>query len=146
MKGLDRHRVIGSVFLIFALVTYSQTVKLSYQVAIFPKTAIAVIALMGILAIIKSFRKKGTASGKSIFSKEIAVTGVALLAAYGLMAVLGFYTTSVLFIFFMFLYTERDWQPRAFLKSGIFSLVTTGVLYFLFSILMNLVTPEGWLI
>ena len=35
MKGLDRHRVIGSIFLIFALVTYSQTVKLSYQVAIF---------------------------------------------------------------------------------------------------------------
>jgi len=146
MKGLDRHRVIGSIFLIFALVTYSQTVKLSYQVAIFPKTAIAVIALMGFLAIIKSFRKKGTASGKSIFSKEIAVAGVALLVTYGLMAVLGFYTAAALFIFFMFLYTERDWQPRTFLKSGIFSLVTTGVLYFLFSILMNLVTPEGWLI
>jgi len=146
MKGLDRHRVIGSVFLIFALVCYSQTVKLSYQVAIFPKTAIAIIALMGILAIVTSIRKKGAASGKPIFSKEIAVTGFALFAAYGLMAVLGFYTTAAMFIFFMFLYTERDWRPRVFLTSGIFCVVTTGVLYFLFSILMNLVTPEGWLI
>ena len=146
MKGLDRHRVIGLVFLAFAGVMYSQTLKLTYQVAIFPRTAIAVIALMGVLAGIKSFRKKGIATGKTVFSKEIAVTGVALLATYGLMAYLGFYTTAALFIFFMFLYTERDWQPRTFIKSGIFSLVTTGVLYFLFSILMNLVTPEGWLI
>lgn len=146
MKGLDRHRVIGSIFLVFALITYSQTVKLPYQVAIFPKTSIAVIALMGLLAMIKSFRKKGTPSGKKVFRKEIAVTGFALLVTYGLMAYLGFYTSAALFIFFMFLYTERDWQPRTFIKSGIFSLVTTGALYFLFSILMNLVTPEGWLI
>ena len=146
MKGLDRHRVIGSIFLIFALITYSQTVKLTYQVAIFPRTAIAIIALMGCLAIVKSFRKKGAATGKKVFSKEIAVTGVALVAAYGLMAYLGFYTTAALFIFFMFLYTERDWRPRTFIKSGIFSLATTGALYFLFSILMNLVTPEGLLV
>lgn len=146
MKGLDGHRLIGSIFLFFALITYSQTVKLPYQVAIFPKTAIAVIALMGLLAIVKSFRKKGASAGKKVFSKEIVVTGFALLVTYGLMAYLGFYTTAALFIFFMFLYTERDWQTRTFIKSGIFSLVTTGVLYFLFSIMMNLVTPEGWLI
>jgi len=143
MKRMNQNMVVGIIFILFSLIIYTQTLGLPPHVAIFPKTCVGIMALMGILAIVHSVFDKRKAAQKTVFRVEIAVASAALLTCYALMAYVGFYTAAALFIFFIFLYTERDWRPVSFVKGGVFSIATTAVLYFLFSILMNLMPPEG---
>jgi len=146
MRYFNMDFFIGLIFVAFAMVMFTQTVQLPSRVAIFPKTCIYIIALMGILGIVKSFLKQTEHSIKVVFNKEVGVAAVALIIAYYLMTVLGFYSTAAMFIFFMFIYIDRQWSTISVLKGGLFSIIMTLGLYFLFSVLIGLMPPEGLLI
>jgi len=139
----NHNMAIGIILLFFSTVVYRQTNPLPYQVAIFPKVCLAIIGLMGIIAILQSILANHRGAEKSIFRKEVAIATLALFFCHVLMSYIGFYVTTSIFIFFMFLYTEKSWNVKFFLKGGIFSIIATVILYAMFSWLMHLMPPEG---
>ena len=146
MKLINQNFNIGLIFSVFAAVIYFQISELPPNVAIFPKICSVIIILTGITALIKSFYQRSEADRKTIFNRQLSVVIVSLIATYGFMLFIGFYTASFLFVYYMFLYTDAEWKRPSFLKGGIFSSVTTVILYILFSVFMKLATPEGILI
>ncbi|NEU31705.1 tripartite tricarboxylate transporter TctB family protein [bacterium LRH843] len=137
---------IGLSCFVFSVVLFISVNALPKDVALFPKFILIVIGLVGASIIIKVFvspRESNQEKSDKIFTFDLLVMFIALIVTYFLLDKLGFYLTVMLFSFFTFVFMEKSYNKKSFMKGGILSVLLVFGVYFLFHVLMSLRTPEG---
>jgi hypothetical protein len=74
-KKFSRNFFVGLLFFLLAVVCSLETLKLPFKTAVSPITSISVIALMGIILMIKSFSEVPQKAAGSVFNLDSASKG-----------------------------------------------------------------------
>lgn len=141
---LNENFWFGLVFLVFSIALYMSVTTLPQDVALFPKVILIVMGLTSVSFIIKSTTASGKESTKEkLFNLDLIIMIIALITTYGLLNILGFYVSGTLLAMFVFIFIDKSYNKNSYIKGVILSLVIMSVLYFIFKVVMNLITPEG---
>ncbi|MGJ7456329.1 tripartite tricarboxylate transporter TctB family protein [Halomonas sp. MA07-2] len=156
--------VLGAVLIAFSLVFSLQVTDLPSRSAMFPQFVLWGLGITGALmiveALVKRLRTQPAGEGAAEAEQEarrrfidtllfqILVPGGLMLAAFGLLTVVGFYPASAFLVFVIYCYHDYRVDPssltrRVFVKAGVFALVITLLMYLIFTLLLGLPAPSG---
>ena len=138
--------IVGLFFIIFDILILLEIVLniSNHQSKIFPAIAVVIIGLSGLALIVSAVFKRSKEKQNSLIYKRIELLLIGLLLVYYFaMQMIGFYTTTLLFLVFTFLIVERSWSKRAFKTAVIYSLIITVTIYVSFSIFLRMMMPAG---
>lgn len=129
----------GILFLILSAILFWQGYTLPETAWIFPLSTACIIALAGLLCIIKETR---TASAP-LPPLKLLFNAAVLLTFWILHDNTGFYSAICLLIFLYYLYFSEKICLRAIVAGVLTALLTTGLLFGLFYKTLNIMTPTG---
>ncbi|WP_355660904.1 tripartite tricarboxylate transporter TctB family protein [Halomonas salifodinae] len=156
--------ILGAVLILFSLVFSFQAAELPSRSAMFPQFVLWGLGITGALmilqALLQRWRAQPAGEGAVQADREararfidtllfqILVPGGMLLAAFGLLTVVGFYPASAFLVFVVYCYHDYRVDPasltrRAVIKAGGFALVITLLMYLIFTLLLGLPAPSG---
>ncbi|WP_100374494.1 tripartite tricarboxylate transporter TctB family protein [Bacillus sp. FJAT-45037] len=152
---INSNIVLGIIILIFSAFAWTQTGELPNQSALFPKLIIIGLGITGVLMIVDTIIKRDK-SGKRVENDldrqvivfQILIPGLILVLAYFSLILFGFYVTSFLLVITVFFYqnyrtNQQKITKRLSLKAIVFAGIVTSFMYVLFTLLLNLPTPQG---
>ena len=135
---------MGLVLIVFSVVLYLDLSELSENVKVFPQVILFVIIVNASLMMLKAFRGSNVEGGNErTFSKSVIILIALLFVYYCLISILGFYTSSLLFTLASYLLLKKNMEKSVIITGGIFSISFMVVVYIVFNLLLNLVTPKG---
>lgn len=143
--------ILSVLILIISFVFYLQTKTLTPPADIFPKVVIMILSVLGTILLIKTlFIRKNDNDEEmqdEINQKKKWISITSLIGYVILMPILGFYTTSVIFLISLSLYLAGEKVTiKRILKSMIVSLSVVCILYIGFSLFLKIPVPSGFLI
>lgn len=160
MRSSARQDVyIGAVFLLIAAAVLFETSGLSAHSRELPRLCSFAVAVFGAVMIIRALiaevsipRLPGAESGRysAVTGKPFAVFDTlvicaALLITSLVIPYLGFYSTILIFIWFVFHFYDRTFTLRQAPRGLAFSLSVIVFLYLVFGLFMKLPVPKGFL-
>jgi len=147
-KSMQRTRkqdaIIGLFFTVLGIFCWINTKDLGEDVNAFTHIVLAADIALGVILMIMSFIKKDVKQGEEVFAKDFKTPLIAagILTLYViLMKVLGFYSSSILFMLgFGYWMGYRKWIPLVATTAGMLTFV-----YILFNMTLHVGFPNGLL-
>jgi hypothetical protein len=148
ISGAKQNIGIGLVFFGIAGAVLFETAGLSPHSRELPFLSAWAIIVFGVVLIIQTFinppsPEKAAVKPFAVF--DTAVIGLALLVTAGVIPFLGFYSTILLFVWFVFHFYSSTFRVKDLPKGLVFSLAIMGFLYLVFGLFMKLPVPQGLL-
>ena len=148
MRRADQ--ITGIVMLVFSLtVAYTswqmpQRVEFGPGMGFLPFWLAVVMSVLSVLLLIDATRRKRASAGKNPFPAPQALLNVAMvIAGLGVYVVVletvGFAVSTILYIAFLLAIVQKE----RWFKTAIVALLSTGGLYFVFQILLEVKLPEN---
>ncbi|MFZ4453885.1 tripartite tricarboxylate transporter TctB family protein [Salibacterium aidingense] len=137
--------IVGIVIAILLFLLYLSTLELADEVRLFPLIIIGIASVNVGWMILKSIVSKKEKESSKFFNSYFFIIVSALFLYYFSLTIIGFYVSSVIFIFLLFIYLNPAKNVFAYMKGLTFSVVFGASLYMLFHVSLNLVTPTGLL-
>lgn len=137
--------VLGVLILFLVSVFYLVSLNLPSDVQIFPKLVLYVMGVNAVVLIYKSTKESEQKKENFVFGNAIIIA-LSLLVLYPLLKILGFYVSLGVFFFYIYIRLNKGWNLQSVLSGVFLSVVFICILYIVFHVLMNLITPKGLLI
>ena len=140
----NANRVISIFLVLIVIFLYFQSFSCSNEAMLLPRLLLILIAFLSILLFVKSGGKKARRkdnkeeSSKEVFLSNLLVTVLATIVSILSLSSLGFYTSTIIFLAFIFYYT-------GFTKKRLIALTTVvfvGFLYIIFTLWLNIPLPH----
>lgn len=133
---------LGSVLLLISGIYYYMITKLPEKAAIYPTFVVSILGLLSIIFIIKTLISKEKNNEKKIFDgfqvKQFVFVLFMSFTYVGLMNVLGYFTTTFLFLIISLLGLKANKMHSIYTSIG-FSIF----IFIIFKILLNVPLPRG---
>lgn len=142
--------ISGIVLIIFSIYIYYLTLNFPTQKgtlgpASFPRILVILIAILSLIMILQSLKRKDAKIQESIEDKRgilFVILFIILFIAYSfLMNFLGFFLSSILFLFITSILLDK----KNFLVKIIFSVVTSILIFYVFKTILKVSLPVGFL-
>jgi len=156
--------IVGITFIVFSIILLIELMGLKSSAKILPAMLAYGIAGIGSLLILQAFidrrkyKKQQDLSDRStdnvnkIESTEklpimdYVWSFIAMVVTFILIPFIGFYTTVMFFMFFIFNFYSKKWNLQEIRNSVLFCVLSIIALYIIFHILVKLHTPSGILL
>jgi len=119
------------------------------RAATFPRVIIIIMGILAALLLIQSvlLKKPETSKGAGFPLGRFLICFFMIILYFVFMESLGFYLSAFLFfIAVTFIMGSTDLTPRKAVMRAVIGLVFTGILFFLFNVLLAVQTPKGLLL
>jgi len=141
--------IMGLVIVFCSLLVLLKVSQLPSKTAFFPKIVIGIMGFTGLVLLIQSYlnyTNSDKQTKKISLNIDIIIVSISLVITWGLLKVLGFYTSIGLLTLFLFVYSCKKINRGTLLRGVIFTITLSAVLFLTFQVFMGLPTPKGILI
>jgi hypothetical protein len=149
-RAVNTDIIAGVIGLVISAVFYFEIGEVSWMSIIFPETIIYITTAISIILMVKGFVKPTRLTiFKDGSNVRWLVTGILFFAWVLLMPVLGFFVSTTLFITLIVSYLARSRERLTLSKYLVWMpiiLAEVGFFYLIFSKLLHVPLPEGYLI
>ena len=133
---------LGSILLLISGIYYYMTTKLPEKAALYPTFVVSILAVLSIMFIIKTLISKEKNNEKKIFDgfqvKQFIFILLMSVAYVGLMSVVGYFTTTFLFLIISLFGLKANKMHSIYTSIG-FSIF----IFIIFKMLLNVPLPRG---
>lgn len=146
MKNRNLYVSLGMLALSGVLLWQTLTIKVEDS-RMLPLLSFALCGISGVVLLIQSLMgRENDETGKLLFSKKEWLAIAVLLACWALMPVLGFFASIFLMLMALSLIMADTWSMKTLGRQALLNLIFTAVLYVVFVVLLQMVTPSGLII
>ena len=135
---------VGIVIIIISLLLIYSTGTGAEKHFIFPRFIFYTMALSGLWIALASLRSSNLDRFSDIkFTRYEVIVFMTMLLCVILLKTLGFYTAMTIFSTILVLLFRKDFSAKGFLKALVYALTLNIILYLIFSVALNIMTPTG---